>query len=475
MSADEHATALARYDTVAPPSARSIADQYPLAPLVALLDLALVLAAAFLAHKLRYDHWNMSMQTLASSLGLGFCAVIVQAISGTYASWRGRSFAKRLLNLYTAWAVAIGIVLAFAFAIKASEVYSRLWLGYTVGLSLVFLTTMRVLVAITQRKARAKGQNLKNVLLVFSGDQQHSLKTRLKSLKDSGYNAVSTLTLPPNDPDGPQRIAEHTAEMNKVHEIWLCLSLAEGSLIRPIMHALRHQTVNIRYFPDTRGMPLLNHKIDNIAGQCAINISCSPMDETGHFLKRAEDILIGGLITLLILPVCALIAIAVKITSRGPVIFKQARTGMHGEEFHVYKFRSMAVHKEKGSTVTQAQYGDPRVTRLGAFLRRTSLDELPQFFNVLRGDMSIVGPRPHALAHNEYYKDQIEFYMKRHKVKPGITGWAQVNGLRGVTDTLDKMQRRVECDLWYINNWSLMLDLRIIALTVIKGFINRQP
>ncbi|BBH32127.1 undecaprenyl-phosphate glucose phosphotransferase [Pseudomonas sp. St290] len=148
--------------------------------------------------------------------------------------------------------------------------------------------------------------------------------------------------------------------------------------------------------------------------------------------------------------------------------------GINGKHFKVYKFRSMVVHNESGGDVTQASRNDSRVTRIGAFLRRTSLDELPQFFNVLQGRMSIVGPRPHALAHNEYYKDLVESYMQRHKVKPGITGWAQVSGYRGETDTLDKMQKRVEYDLWYIDNWSLWIDMKIIFLTVFKGFVNKN-
>ena len=176
---------------------------------------------------------------------------------------------------------------------------------------------------------------------------------------------------------------------------------------------------------------------------------------------------------LLISPLLILIALAVKLTSSGPVLFRQDRYGLDGKKIGVYKFRSMKV-MENGGAVIQAKRNDKRITPVGAFLRRTSLDELPQFFNVLQGRMSIVGPRPHALAHNEYYKELVESYMQRHKVKPGITGWAQVSGYRGETDTLEKMQKRVEYDLWYIDNWSLWVDLKIIFLTVFKGFINKN-
>lgn len=185
--------------------------------------------------------------------------------------------------------------------------------------------------------------------------------------------------------------------------------------------------------------------------------------------KAIEDLVLGAIIFLLISPLLVLIAIAIKATSPGPVLFKQKRHGWNGEVINVYKFRSMVVHESKGS-IEQAKRADVRVTPLGAFLRRTSLDELPQFFNVLQGRMSIVGPRPHAVEHNEYYKELVPRYMLRHKVKPGITGWAQIHGFRGETDTLEKMENRVEYDLYYIEHMSVWLDLKIIVLTLFKGF-----
>jgi len=189
-------------------------------------------------------------------------------------------------------------------------------------------------------------------------------------------------------------------------------------------------------------------------------------------VKWFEDRIVASLILVLISPILLGVALAVKFTSKGPIIFKQKRHGWNGEEIEVYKFRSMYVHDESKGHVTQAKKGDSRITPLGAFLRRSSLDELPQFVNVLQGRMSIVGPRPHAVAHNMQYRELIPRYMLRHKVKPGITGWAQVNGLRGETDTVEKMEARVQADLFYIENWSLWFDLRIIFLTVFKGFFN---
>ena len=173
-------------------------------------------------------------------------------------------------------------------------------------------------------------------------------------------------------------------------------------------------------------------------------------------------------------PLLIAIAIAVKLSSRGPVLFKQKRKSTDGRIFTIYKFRSMRAHAEAAGVVTQAKRNDPRITRVGAFLRRTSLDELPQFFNVLRGDMSVVGPRPHAIEHDDQYQKLVSGYIHRYRVKPGITGWAQVNGYRGETDRIEKMEGRIACDLYYLGNWSFALDMRIIAATVVKGLVHRN-
>ncbi len=210
---------------------------------------------------------------------------------------------------------------------------------------------------------------------------------------------------------------------------------------------------------------LIQGRPDNVCGVTVISVCDTPFRGAAGVLKRASDLVLASLILLLISPVMALVALLIKLDSPGPVIFRQRRYGLDGEQIWVYKFRSMRV-AEDGDHIAQARRGDQRITRLGAFLRRTSLDELPQFINVLQGRMSVVGPRPHAVAHNELYRRLIKGYMVRHKVRPGVTGWAQVNGLRGETDTLDKMQARIDYDLDYLRNWSLRLDLYIIAKTV---------
>ena len=204
-----------------------------------------------------------------------------------------------------------------------------------------------------------------------------------------------------------------------------------------------------------------------------ISIFTSPFEGEGAVLKRIEDIVLGAFFTLVSLPVMLAVAIGIKLTSPGPVLFKQNRYGLNGKQIPVWKFRTMRV-MENSAVVTQATRNDPRITRFGAFLRKTSLDELPQFCNVLQGTMSIVGPRPHAVAHNEQYRVLVENYMIRHKVKPGITGLAQIHGFRGETDTIDKMEKRIQYDLEYIQSWSLLLDIKIVFLTFFRGFVGKN-
>jgi putative colanic acid biosynthesis UDP-glucose lipid carrier transferase len=210
---------------------------------------------------------------------------------------------------------------------------------------------------------------------------------------------------------------------------------------------------------------LIQGRTDSVCGLPVISVCETPFRGPAGLLKRASDLVLASVILVLLSPFMVAIALAVKLTSPGPVIFRQRRYGLDGEEILVYKFRSMRV-TEDGGQIEQARRNDTRVTPIGALLRRTSLDELPQFINVLQGRMSIVGPRPHAVAHNEMYRPLIKSYMVRHKVRPGITGWAQVNGLRGETDSLEKMEARIRCDLDYLRNWSLRLDLYIIFKTV---------
>ncbi len=250
-----------------------------------------------------------------------------------------------------------------------------------------------------------------------------------------------------------------------VREVFITLPLGSQPRIITLLENLQGTTASVYFVPDVFGISIIQGRLQDMGGVPVVGICETPFTGTNRLVKRLSDIVLSLLIMVLIAPVMLVVAIGVKLSSPGPAIFRQKRNGLDGEEITVYKFRSMT-SMDNGPVVKQATKGDARITAFGAFIRRTSLDELPQFVNVLQGRMSIVGPRPHAVAHNEMYRQLIKAYMVRHKVKPGITGWAQVNGHRGETDTLEKMQARVEYDLEYLRNWSLGLDLVIILRTV---------
>jgi putative colanic acid biosynthesis UDP-glucose lipid carrier transferase len=251
---------------------------------------------------------------------------------------------------------------------------------------------------------------------------------------------------------------------NDIQVIFIALPLKFDDRITQLLDELRDTTASIYFVPEITNFSLIQARIDSIHNIPVVSLIESPINHLNAVWKCAFDFLGSFCILLIISPLLLLIAIIIKLSSPGPILFKQSRYGLDGREIKVYKFRSMNVC-ENGSKIQQATKGDPRIYPFGSFLRRTSLDELPQFFNVLKGDMSIVGPRPHAVAHNEEYRKLIQGYMLRHKVKPGITGWAQVHGLRGETETLEKMEKRVEYDLDYLKNWSMLLDIQIIIRT----------
>jgi putative colanic acid biosynthesis UDP-glucose lipid carrier transferase len=450
----------------------TLTERYPVAILAAILDFMLVVASGYLSYWARFDSLSMNGRYTLTTFVFALFVMLCLLMCGCYRSWRGRSFLAQLGSLYSGWLLAIGLALALAFFFKTSANYSRQWFFVMLGIGISMSMLVRLVVFQGLRYVRSSGHNLKCVLLVGAGGDVSQKLEQDDSLYQHGYRITSRLRFDEKNEWIKQLVS--TVSDSGVHEVWLCLPLSSGDTIKTVLYELRHLTVEVRFIPEWGDIPLLNHRVSNVAGLYSLDLSCTPMEGPARVVKRAEDLVIGGLITLLIIPVCLAICVAIKITSPGPVVFKQYRTGINGRRFKVYKFRSMVVHNECSGSVTQATKGDARVTKVGAFLRRTSLDELPQFFNVLQGRMSIVGPRPHALAHNEYYKDLVESYMQRHKVKPGITGWAQVNGYRGETDTLDKMKKRVEHDLWYIDNWSLGLDVKIIVQTVFKGFFNKN-
>jgi putative colanic acid biosynthesis UDP-glucose lipid carrier transferase len=322
------------------------------------------------------------------------------------------------------------------------------------------------------RAARPSARRL--AVIVGAGPLGAKVARALRGGADQGIDFIGFFDDRQDDrlhPEAGDRLLGGLAEVSElvrargVREVYITLPLGSQPRIVQLLEQLQGTTASLFFVPDVFGISIIQGRLQDMNGVPVVGICETPFTGTNELVKRVSDVVLASLILVLISPILLAVAIGVKLSSPGPIIFKQRRNGLDGEEIIVYKFRSMRA-LDNGTVVKQATKGDPRITRFGAFIRRTSLDELPQFINVLQGRMSIVGPRPHAVAHNEEYRQLIKAYMVRHKVKPGITGWAQVNGLRGETDTIEKMKARVEYDLEYLRNWSLALDLQIIVRTV---------
>lgn len=442
--------------------------------LLQMVDLLAVALSGVVAGELYLDPEQVFtrgyLQLLAVALLL---AVIVFNKFGFYSAWRNSSLASEMRTVTVGWAMVMVALTLFFFLTKSGAEFSRVWAVLWFGLGLSGLLVVRLVLRQFLRWLRRKGYNQRKILIVGKDPLMGDLATRLSKAPWMGLSVVGREALASEaEVDG----AALNARMNDlgVDQVWIALPLKDEPVVQAVIAALSLSPVEIRYVPDLFGFRLFSHSVSEVAGLPVINLSSTPMEGFNRVVKEVEDRLLASLILLLISPVLLAIAIGVKLSSPGPVFFRQQRNGWGGKPIHVLKFRSMVVHQEAAGMVTQASKQDARITPFGAFLRRTSLDELPQFWNVLTGEMSIVGPRPHAVAHNDQYKVLVDDYMLRHRVKPGITGWAQINGYRGETDTLDKMQKRVEYDLYYIEHWSVWLDLKIIALTVFKGFVNKN-
>jgi len=379
-----------------------------------------------------------------------------------YRSWRGAQIPTMLAGIAGRWVALVGLMLLWLFVFKASEDFSRVWFLLWTVLSLVILWLERLVVYLFLRALRRRGFNLRHVALVGSGSAAENIKKRLSAAGWSGYQIV--LTLPETDPDALAQL-----EACEVDEVWLALSFSQEQAIKDALHALRHSTASIRFVPDLLTLRLVNHGMTDVLGIPMYDLSTSPMTGVNQLIKWVEDKLLSTLILVLISPLMLFLALGVKLTSPGPVFYRQQRVGLNNQPFYMLKFRSMPVDTEKEG-VSWGGAASKTTTWFGQFIRKTSLDELPQFINVLKGDMSIVGPRPERPMFVEQFKEEIPDYMKKHLVKAGITGWAQVHGWRGDTD----LKTRIEYDLYYIENWSLWLDIKIILLTIFKGFVNKH-
>ncbi|WP_204378484.1 undecaprenyl-phosphate glucose phosphotransferase [Agaribacterium haliotis] len=399
-----------------------------------------------------------------------------------YRSWR-TGFASRLaLYTFVSWFFACFCVVLFIFFFKIAEDLSRIVVGMWLVLTVFLLVAWRMAFRAYLFHRRSQGYNCRRVAIFGMGELGERLAAQILSHPETGlritavYDDRSASRLNPEYASllsGTIDQGVRAAKDNSFDVVYVALPLVAQKRLEGLLRSLGDSTLDVYLVPDFFTFNLVNSSLSHVGNLQTLSVYQSPLSGPMTAMKRLEDI-VGSLLILSVICIPMLvIAAMIKLDSRGPVIFKQNRYGVDGRKIKVYKFRSMRV-QDNGPVVKQATKNDDRITKLGAFLRRTSLDELPQFINVLQGKMSIVGPRPHAVAHNEEYRRIIDFYMLRHKVKPGITGWAQINGWRGETDTLEKMEKRIEFDIEYIRNWSLFFDVKIIFMTLFKGFVGKN-
>lgn len=429
-------------------------------------------------HDAEWDAKPALAAVLAMSAMIAF--LLFAEMRGLYRSWRTSTLVNEIREVLVIW-MMVAITLFMLVLVTDSEDIFSLHVMLTWFASVpVGLLAVRLLVRWVLRYVRRNGANFRSVAIVGNNQIGHRLVRHLDAMPWAGLvvkgffdhrrREESPVTIGHlNYPLETMEDLFQKVDAGEIDSVYVALPLNSERRIEELVSQLADTTASVYVVPDLFVSELVHSRWINFGGMPLVSVYETPFCGLYGWVKRIEDFVLASFILLLISPLMLGIAVAIKTTSPGSVLFKQRRYGLNGAVVEVWKFRSMTV-SDDGAHVVQARKNDARITPLGAFLRKTSLDELPQFFNVLQGTMSVVGPRPHAVAHNEQYRKLIKGYMLRHKVKPGITGLAQVNGWRGETDTLDKMQKRVECDLEYIQNWSLGLDLKIVFLTVFKGF-----
>lgn len=384
-----------------------------------------------------------------------------------------KGFVKMCRDVIGQWLVIVAFLLTFAYITRYITLYSeKLIIAWLILTPIAQILALQFLKWISPKLIEWQGPR-QNTLIIGFNEQGLLLAD---SLKRDYYQRINILGF--FEDRAPSRLPQidsypvlgslnelsHYLKSHTVHKLYIALPMSSHPRILKLLDDLKDTTASIYFVPDIFVTDLIQGRVSDVNGIPVVSVCETPFTGMDGFIKRTADFLFSLVVLIVISPILLVIALGIKLTSPGPIIFKQRRYGLDGQQILVYKFRSMTV-TEDGGTVTQATRNDQRITPLGAFLRKTSLDELPQFINVLQGRMSVVGPRPHAVAHNEEYRKLIKGYMVRHKVKPGITGWAQVNGFRGETDTLEKMEQRVHYDLEYLRNWSPRLDMLIVAKT----------
>jgi putative colanic acid biosynthesis UDP-glucose lipid carrier transferase len=438
-------------------------------------DLTWIVVALYVSLRIAGWGWDERYTVLAAAS----CALFLLAAeaANVYNNRRSAPLRFDFRNLAAAWSVTIVGVLFLAYALQVSHLYSRLGLTIWMGLAPVTLVTWRGITRAGLTRARSLGYNSRRVAIVGAGEQGRQIARIVLDAPWMGLDLVGLFDdrtpahgrvhhdlpceLLGRTDDLPIAIAERHIDI-----VYVALPISNQERIVRILNMLSDTTVSLYFVPDNFLVSMFHGRWVHVGDLPAVSVFETPFFGIGGWIKRAEDLVLGSILTAIAAVPMLCIGLAVRLESPGPILFKQRRYGLDGQEFRIWKFRTMKTLQD-GDDVPQAQRGDPRLTRIGGFLRRTSLDELPQLLNVLGGSMSIVGPRPHASAHNEFYRRVIPHYMVRHKVRPGISGWAQANGWRGETDTLEKMRARVEYDLWYIRNWSVLLDLKILLVTLL--------
>jgi putative colanic acid biosynthesis UDP-glucose lipid carrier transferase len=451
-----------------------------------LCDVLMIAAGAWLAHGMRYRGafvlTDPERFLLAQSCVL---ALLVFPPLGIYRSWRGQSLYRVISRVTLAWLIVAVLGLCVVFSLHLINDISRLWFGQAVLMSGALLLTERVIVRSVQRHLRKGGKKQRNVVIVGAGSYGRAVLAQLQAAAPAGFRPTYVFDIAAGatevrDGVGGVPVMTDLRELKRrvhareVDEMWLALPLSQERAIQRIVREFRNDFVNLRFLPDVRSMTLLNRSVTEVLSMPAINLAARPISDPQLWPKFVFDRVFALAVLIPLLPLFIVLGIAVKLSSPGPVLFRQKRRGIDGREFNIFKFRTMKVDSDGAAFVRQASRNDPRITKVGAFLRRTSLDELPQFLNVLRGKMSVVGPRPHAIEHDDLYKDLVEGYMYRYRIRPGITGWAKVNGYRGETRKVEKMEARVKFDLFYIQNWSFWFDIKIILITLVKGFVGRN-
>ena len=381
-------------------------------------------------------------------------------------------------NLLIYWAVMIFAIVLIGYLTGTTDLFDvtvlYTWAVVTPVLIIIANFIFRQFLLLSLKSE----ENQRKVVIVGANEESHKLSHNIINNLAYGLNLTGYFDDRPEERTDKSMGVSYLGAMNKLPDyvkangidlIYITIPVSHQQRVLDLLDKLHDTTASIYFTPDIFVYELIQARMDNIGDMPLVALCETPFSGLNGVLKRLSDIIFSAFILVLISPILLIIALAVKFTSSGPVLFSQKRYGLDGEEIVVYKYRSMTVCDD-GEEIKQAIRNDTRVTKLGAVLRKYSLDELPQFINVLQGRMSTVGPRPHAVAHNEMYRGMIKGYMMRHKVKPGITGWAQVNGYRGETDTVEKMQKRIEYDLDYLRNWSLGLDAIIILNTLTTVF-----